>query len=164
MTAARFEIETPPGEPIVVVRRFFAAPPALVFEAFTSPEHARHWLGPRSLDLPVSEADVRPGGWYRFVHRAPDGQEFRFHGEYREVDPPRRLVRTFVYEGMPEDEAVETTTFEDASGGTLLISTSVHASVAARDQHVANGMARGITESFERLDDWLARQPASAAP
>ena len=68
---------------------------------WTEPEHLRHWWGPRQFELVVCESDPRAGGRYRFVQRAPDGQEHTFHGTYREVDRPRRLVRTFVYAGAP---------------------------------------------------------------
>jgi uncharacterized protein YndB with AHSA1/START domain len=156
MTHTDLDIVMPADEPLIIVRRFLAAPPELVFEAWTQPEHLRHWWGPRRLELVRCEIDLRVGGGYTFVHRAPDGQEFGFHGEYREIDPPHRLVVTFIYDGAPEDESVETSSFEAADGGTIVSSSSRHSSVAARDMHVANGMAEGMTESYERLDERLA--------
>lgn len=155
-TTTALEMTAPPGEPVITFRRFVAAPPELVWEAFTKPEHLRNWYGPRALTMPVCEIDLRIGGGYRFVHRAPDGQEFGFHGTYRELDRPRRIVQTWVFDGMPEDEAVETLDFDAVDGGTLLVGTSRHASVEARDQHVANGMEQGARESHERLDELLA--------
>lgn len=101
--------------------------------------------------------DLRVGGSYRFVHRAPDGQEFGFHGEFREIDPPHRLVQTFVFEGAPEHEAVETLTLEPVDGGTLLIGRTAHDTIEARDAHVAAGMEGGMRETYERLDELLAR-------
>jgi hypothetical protein len=46
--------------------------------------------------------------------------------------------------------------------GTLLTTTSVHTSVAARDMHVANGMESGIIESYERLDEVVAEEQPAA--
>ena len=46
-------------------------------------------------------------------------------------------MATFVYEGMPEDEAIEMITLEEVDGGTLVKSTAVHSSLEARDQHIA---------------------------
>ena len=76
------------GEPVITYRRFVPAPPELVFEAWTKPEHLTQWLGPAYLELSVCEIDLRVGGAYRFVHRAPDGTEHGFHGEYLEVVRP----------------------------------------------------------------------------
>jgi uncharacterized protein YndB with AHSA1/START domain len=155
VTSGRLAIEVPPGEPAVVFRRFVDAPPGLVFAVWTEPEHLRNWWGPRQFELVVCESDPRAGGRYRFVQRAPDGQEHTFDGVYREVDPPRRLVRTFVYAGAPEDESVETVTFQREGDGTLITSTSVFPSFAAREFYARGGMEAGLRESHQRLDEWL---------
>jgi hypothetical protein len=41
-------------------------------------------------------SDLRIGGRYRYVHRAPNGHEVAFRGDYREIMPPRQIVRTFL--------------------------------------------------------------------
>jgi uncharacterized protein YndB with AHSA1/START domain len=153
MTNAPTEIEIPAGEPVIIVRRFFKAPPDVVFRACTEPEYLRRWFGPGRLEVSECIADLRVGGTWRIVHRAPDGTEFAFHGEFRELDPPRRRVATFVYEGAPDHEAVETFALEPVDGGTLLTTTAVHDSVEARDMHVASGMEQGMRESLDRLDE-----------
>ena len=158
MTDTPTEITTPLGEPVIHVRRFFKAPPDLVYRALTDPEYQRRWLGPRRLETTVCEADLRVGGSWRLVHRAPDGTEFAFHGEFLELDPPRKRVGTFVYEGAPEAVATETIVCEPVDGGTMLVSTMVHSSVEARDMHVANGMEEGIIDSHLRMDELLAEQ------
>ena len=90
------------------------------------------------------------------VHRAPDGQEFGFYGEYRVIEPPHRLVKSFVFEGTPDNEAVDTFTFDPVEGGTLIACRTVHSSIAARDAHVAYGMEDGLTASYRRLSDLAA--------
>ena len=161
MTTKETEIETPAGEPVIRVRRFFKAPPELVYKACTEADYIRRWMGPRRLEVSECEVDVRVGGTWRLVHRAPDGAEFVFYGELLELDPPRRRVGTFVWEGAPEDKAVETMELESVEGGTLLKTTTVHTSVAARDMHVANGMEGGVVESYERLDELVAAEQAA---
>ena len=151
----RLTIEVPPGEPAVVFRRFVDAPPELVFAVWTEPEHLRNWWGPRQFELVVCESDPRVGGRYRFVQRAPDGQEHTFHGRYLELDRPQHLVRTFVYAGAPNDESVEAVTFQRDRDGTLITSTSVFPSFAARDFYAQRGMEAGLRESHQRLDEWL---------
>ena len=156
MTTPETEITTPAGEPVIIVRRFFKAPPELVYRACTESEYLRRWMGPRRLEVTECEVDLRVGGSWRLVHRAPDGMEFVFYGKLLELDPPHRRVGTFVWEGAPEHEAVETMVFEAVEGGTILTTTMRHNSVEARDMHVANGMEGGIIESYERLDEVVA--------
>jgi uncharacterized protein YndB with AHSA1/START domain len=162
MTTKETEFETPAGEPVIRVRRFFKAPPELVYKACTEADYIRRWMGPRHLEVSECEVDQRVGGTWRLVHRAPDGAEFVFYGELLELDPPRRRVGTFVWDGAPEDKAVETMELVAVEGGTLLTTTMVHTSVAARDMHVANGMEGGVVESYERLDELVAEEQAAA--
>jgi uncharacterized protein YndB with AHSA1/START domain len=155
VTNRRLVIEVPPGEPAVVFRRFVDAPPDLVFAVWTEPEHLRNWWGPRQFELVVCESDPRAGGRYLFVQRAPDGQEHTFHGVYREVARPHRLVRTFIYAGAPADESVETLTFQRGGRGTLITSRSVFPSFAAREFYAQAGLEAGLRDSHQRLDEWL---------
>ncbi len=161
MTNIPTEITTPAGEPVIKVRRFFKAPPELVYRACTEGEYLRRWFGPGRLEVTECEVDLRVGGMWRIVQRAPDGMEFAFHGEFLELEPPHRRVGTFIFEGAPEHEAVETMVLEEFEGGTMLSSTTRHSSVEARDMHVANGMEGGIIESNERLDEVLASMPGA---
>lgn len=160
MTETTTEITTPAGEPVIHIRRFFKAPPELVYRALTEPEYLRRWYGPRRLEITVCEADLRVGGTWRVVHRAPDGTEFGFHGEFLELDPPRKRVGTFIYEGAPNAMATETIVCEPVDGGTMLVSTMVHSSVEAREMHVESGMEDGILDSYSRLDEFVAEELA----
>jgi uncharacterized protein YndB with AHSA1/START domain len=153
---SELEIEIPRDDPVVIFRRVIKAPPELVFRMYTEPEHLRRWWGPRHLALVVCDIDLRVGGRYRLVHRTPDGQEFGFYGQYRVIEPPHRLVKTFVYEGTPDNEAVDTFTFEPVGEGTLITCRTVHSSIAARDAHVAYGMEDGLAASYMRLADLTA--------
>lgn len=139
-----------PGSTAIQTTRVFRAPRSRVFEALTRPEHLARWWGPRSLELVVCEVDLRIGGRYRFVQRAPDGQEFGFCGEYREITPPARIVYTFAFEAMPEHEALVTITLEERDGETTLREDTLHGSVEARDAHFA-AMEHGARESMEQL-------------
>jgi uncharacterized protein YndB with AHSA1/START domain len=156
MTNPQTEITTPAGEPVITVRRFFKAPPELLYRAVTEGEYLRRWFGPGRLEVSECTVDLRVGGTWRIVQSAPDGMEFGFHGEILELDPPHRRVGTFIFEGAPEHEATETLVLEPVGGGTMLTSTIRHSSFEARDIHVANGMEQGIIESNERLEELLA--------
>ena len=57
---------------------------------------------------------------------------------------------------MPEDVAVETLILEAVEGGTMVRGEARHSTIAARDQHIENGMEGGMIETFERLDELVA--------
>jgi uncharacterized protein YndB with AHSA1/START domain len=138
-----------------VTRRKVRAPRDLVWDVFTKPEHLKQWWGPRVLTLVICEVDLRIGGAYRFVHRTPDGMEFGFRGVYREIVRPERIVNTYIFEMMPDHEAVQTLVLEESDGGTIVRSTTMHQSVADRDAHLASGMEGGMRETYDRLDELL---------
>ena len=150
------EIIAEPGLATIVSRRVVCAPRELVWDLFTKPEHLKRWWGPRVLNLVVCEVDLRVGGSYRFVQRAPDGQEFGFRGVYREIARPERIVNTFVFELMPDHEALQTLILEDQGDKTLVQTTTLHQSVADRDGHLASGMEPGMRDTYARLDELVS--------
>jgi uncharacterized protein YndB with AHSA1/START domain len=155
MSGPRLEILAPHDVPAIVFRRVFKAPARLVFEAWTKPEHLRHWRGPRGFELVACEADLRVGGGYRFVHRAPDGSQHVFYGQYREIERPSRLVSTFVYDAAPATEVLDEVTFEDNGGTTLVTGRSTFPTFEARDLYLDGGAERGLAECYELLDELL---------
>ena len=82
---------------IHIVRSFDAAIED-VFAAWTTPERFATWFGEHGSSVPLDTVsmDVRPGGLWRAVMHViePEPMELVFHGEFREVDPPRHLVMT----------------------------------------------------------------------
>src|SRR5436190_77394 len=140
----------------LVGSRIMDAPPELVFKAYTDPELIPRWWGPRRYATTVDKMDVRPGGVWRFVHRAADGGEYAFNGVYREIVPPKRLVYTFNYEGAPGHEAVETVTFEEAEGGrTRMTDHLLFETREERDGMLNSGMEEGAAETIDRLAELL---------
>src|SRR4051812_22434060 len=97
-----FKVTTPSDQEIRLTR-LFDAPRPLVFEAMTRPEHVKQWWGRlgEGYSVPVCEVDLRVGGKWRFVNRHPRG-EAAFHGEYREINPPSRVVFTEIFEDFPD--------------------------------------------------------------
>ena len=82
---------TLPSDKEVLITRTLHAPRKLVFEAMTEPRHLREWLGPLVMTITVADADLRVGGAWRFVHRAPDGTDHVFSGIIREFRPLNAL-------------------------------------------------------------------------
>jgi uncharacterized protein YndB with AHSA1/START domain len=156
VTSKKLELIAEPGKTSFSTRRVVDAPRALVFEAFTKCEHLKRWMGPCTLTMVSCETDLRVGGRYRFVFRTPDGSEVGFSGEYREIARPERVVRTFVFEPMPDAEALETLTLEEHDGKTTITTLTVHKTVENRDGHVQSGVDKGMAEGYARLDELLA--------
>ena len=148
-----FKVTTPSDHEIRMTR-LFDAPRHLVFEAMTKPEHVRQWWGRLGVgySVPVCEIDLRVGGAWRFVNRHPAG-EAAFHGEYREITPPSRLVFTEIFEEFPDSVSVVTTDFTDEDGKTRMTATVRYPSLEVRDMVIASGMSRGAGISYDRLED-----------
>jgi uncharacterized protein YndB with AHSA1/START domain len=146
---------TLPSDREIVITRVFDAPAKLVFEAMTNPEHVRRWWGLRSSTFVVCDIDFRVGGEWRYVLREEDGSEFGWHGKYREIEAPHRLVSTEVFEGFPDAESVNTVTLVEEDGQTTLTTTVLHQSQEYRDGHINSGMEGGMQETFDRLEELL---------
>ena len=148
---------TTPSDQEVRMTRLFDAPRHLVFEAMTRPEHVKRWWGclGDGYSVPVCEIDLRIGGRWRFVNRHPKG-EAAFHGEYREVTPPGRVVFTEIFEDFPDVESVVTAELSDEDGKTRLTATVRYPSLEIRDMVMSTGMSTGAGISYDRLEDLVA--------
>ena len=148
---------TKPSDREFRVERVFDAPRDRVFATLTDPELIPEWWGPRGMTTIVEEMDPERGGRWCFLMRDADGGETRFRGTYREVTPPERIVQTFEWSGMPGHVSVETATLEDLGEQTRVVSVSVFHLTEERDGMLDSGMERGMNETYERLDEVLAR-------
>jgi uncharacterized protein YndB with AHSA1/START domain len=109
------------------IDRSFDAAIERVFDAWTNEEVLRRWLfGMRGWETPVAEVDLRVGGSIRIVMRDPnDGTTAGATGEYQVVDPPRRLVFTWVWDDRPhEQQLIELEFFEHDGRTTVLMTNS----------------------------------------
>ena len=144
---------TLPTDEQILITREFDAPRDLVYKAWTTPELVRRWWTANRGEMTVADIDLRVGGAWRFVMVTPDGFEVGFHGEYREIVPNERIVSTEVYEGMPDAEAVDTTTFAEEDGRTILTILVQHTSKAHRDAHIESGMEDGLQDALDLLEE-----------
>lgn len=75
------------------VRRVLNAPIEKVFAAFSDAKLVAQWLRPApDVKLTVLALDFKPGGAYRFAYDTPDGQRMCVGGVYRQIEPPSRIV------------------------------------------------------------------------
>ncbi|PZC41886.1 MAG: putative conserved protein YndB, AHSA1/START domain [Chloroflexi bacterium] len=159
------------NEPGLTVERVFDAPPALIWRAWTEPEHFKRWYGPQGVTMPTCEIDFRLGGRHLFGLQMPDGNGYWTTGVYQEISPIERFAYTDAFAdaqgnvvpgthyGMSDDahtETVVTVILEDIGGGKtkLTLRQAVWADAA---------MAQGASDGWNQALDKLAAELAGKA-
>jgi uncharacterized protein YndB with AHSA1/START domain len=131
---------SPPPTPDVVaveLRRTFAASRQRVFAAWTSAEALKRWHAPENAVVEDASVDFRVGGRYDVSIRSDDGKLHRVGGQYREIDPPNRIVLTWQWANAPEEQqSVVTVDFIERGTSTEVV--LIHEGLATekeRDGH-----------------------------
>jgi len=153
MVSSGTAVVTLPTETQILITREFDAPKHLVFKAYTTPEFIKRWWSGNRGKVTSADVDLRVGGKWRYVMTANEGFEVAFHGEFKEIVPNERIVSTEVYEGMPDGEALDTTTFTDLDGRTVLTIIMQMASKQDRDAVISSGMEAGMQEAMDHLEE-----------
>lgn len=152
---------TEPNEFEIVATHTYDAPRELVWRAYTEPELLRQWsLGPDGWTMTATDMDLRPGGAWHWAWVGPNGERVDMGGEYREVEPPRKLVNTESWGGDWPD-TMNTLLLTDVQGRTVATSTVLYPSLQAKDAAIGTGMKEGWARSNERLDDLLSKMLSS---
>jgi uncharacterized protein YndB with AHSA1/START domain len=154
---ATTQIDAPAGLPFTEVSREFEAPRDLVFRAWTEPELLVQWLGPRKYKMTLERWEPRDGGRWRYVHSDDQGNSFGFHGVFHGDQTPDGMLQTFEFDGAPGHVSLEKLVLEERGGKTIMHNYSTYQSVEARDAMIAGGMEAGMNDSFDRLDELIAR-------
>jgi uncharacterized protein YndB with AHSA1/START domain len=141
----------------IVVTRIIEGPRPLVFEAYTDPSHLAHWWGPNGSTTTTRAFEFRPGGVWDFVMHGPDGTDYANWIEWREIDPPARLV--FLHGERPDDPRafVSTVTLVERGGATEVTMRAVFGTKAQRDEVVERYHAiEGGRQTLGRLALYVA--------
>lgn len=139
----------------IILTRVIDAPAALLFEAYSRPEHIMRWFGPVGWPVTLAEIDFRVGGAFRFAMTGPSGaQNDPFGGTYLEIVPNRKIVydNGFNFEKM----MVVTVTFDEVDGKTRLTMHTVFASDEIAKMHVGGGFEEGTNSGLDQLEDLVA--------
>jgi uncharacterized protein YndB with AHSA1/START domain len=81
-----------------------------------------------------------------------DGVEMSFRGTYLEVDPPTRTVETWLFDGRPDGDAIESQDLHEDAGVTTLTVKLEFNDPAGRPTRF-----EGMAESFDRIHDCVER-------
>jgi uncharacterized protein YndB with AHSA1/START domain len=133
----------------LVVRRVVKAPIDRVWRAWTRAESVAKWWGPAPVCCSGAEIDLCVGGRYRIGNRLPDGREIVIEGAFEVVDPPRRLVYSWIVDGGAEERV--TVRFEERGGDTEIV--IAHEKIA--NETVRTGHERGWDGCLDGLERFL---------
>ena len=130
------------------MERTYRAPARAVFEAWTSEEVLRRWFhAGRDWETTEAEVDLRVGGTVRVVMRDPEADaEYGGGGTYTEIDPPRRLAFTWLWDDVTTRMLIELD-FEEAGGVTTVRFT--HSGLW--DEDAVRSHEGGWTTAFDNL-------------
>ena len=151
---------TLPSDREILMTRKFEAPREVVWEAITDPDLIPKWWGFARDVTEVKKMDVRKGGKWQYITRTSGGEIVDFHGTYREVIAPEKLVYSFLFGDMPEGDGFVEITLVERDGVTELRDRAVFVSKEDRDAVIASGMESGARETYERLSELVASRVA----
>lgn len=156
------------NDQVLILERDFDAPRDLVFEMFKKPEHLKHWWGPAGWELPVCKVDFRRGGIWHYCMKCVDPNQGDFYGMeawgkaiYKDIIEPEMIAYTDYFsdaegninEELPPSE--NTLEFVDLGGQTKLVNRAEFKSAEDLKTVMDMGMLEGITETWDRLEDYL---------
>jgi uncharacterized protein YndB with AHSA1/START domain len=147
MGKTNFEVDKDNLE--VRITRVFDASPERLWQAYTEPDQIKVWWQNTTID----KHDFKVGGQWRFIDHGQNGdEEHGFRGEFKEIDKPRKIVRTFEYEPWAGHVMTESITLEPQDDGkTLVTTTSKYENIDDLEGMVKSGMEKGATAGLDRL-------------
>ena len=131
----------------LVLERDIDVPVELVWKAWTTPEHLKHWFVPKPWSVTDVKMDLRPGGVFSTVMRSPEGQEFPNNGSYLEVVPNERLIFTDTllpgFRPSPKPFFSAALLLAKNGAGTRYTAIAIHGNEQTRKQHEEMGFHDG---------------------
>jgi uncharacterized protein YndB with AHSA1/START domain len=139
------------------IKRLFKAPRDRLYAAWTDPAQLKEWFGPENVQTRELFADVRVGGEFHWDLINSDGEKMTMRGEYRELQPGKRIVFTWQWEDDEDWEnhtSIVTVELYDREGGTELRLTHEHLpSEESRDGHT-----RGWNSALNKLEKLFSKE------
>ena len=153
----------PVKRPNSTIARFINAPPAVVWKAWSTPEHLAKWWIPDPIECKVIKLDLRPGGGFETRMREGDG-EFQPHVEgcFLEIVPEALLAFTTVLtEGWQAAEPwlalTAIMTFAAEGNGTRYPARVLHRNAAYFRKHEEMGFHDGWGTTIDQLAAFVLR-------
>ena len=144
------------------ITRLIKAPRAIVWKAWTTPEHLKEWWCPKPWTTQLRGFDLRPGGVFDTLMRGPDGDESSNPGLFLEIVPQERIVFTTALTegwrpGTPWLSITAIITMEDEAGGTRYTARVLHKDDEDRRRHEELGFEDGWGTCIDQLGELAGR-------
>lgn len=143
----------------LVLERTIDVPRELVWKAWTTPEHLKHWFVPKPWSVPECEIDLRPGGKFRTVMQSPEGVKNDNTGCYLQVIENELLVWTdgLLPDFRPAAQSFMTAhlLFEDEGEGTRYTAIVLHKNEEDKTQHEQMGFHEGWGTVVDQLVQYI---------
>jgi uncharacterized protein YndB with AHSA1/START domain len=138
------------------IKRVINAPRDRVYAAWTDPAQLKKWFGPEDVQTDDLIVDARVGGEFRWDLTNSEGEKMTCRGEYRELQPNKKIVFTWQWqddEDWEERESVVTVELSDRDGGTeLRLSHAQLPNEQSRDGHT-----RGWNSALDKLERFVSK-------
>lgn len=144
---------------VLEISRLLRVPRALVWKAWTDPEHLKQWWCPKPWTTEVKQFDLRPGGGFHTLMTGPGGETSDNPGSFLQIVPQSRIVFTSVLieDWRPADSWLPMTAYIDlADEGphTRYTATVYHKDAAGAEAHEKMGFQEGWGTCIEQLEDY----------
>ena len=138
------------------IKRLIKAPRDRVYAAWTDPAQLKQWFGPEKVQTRDLIAETRVGGKFRWDLTNSEGEKMTCLGEYRELEPGKKIVFTWQWdddETWENHTSIVTVELSDADGGTELRLTHEQLpNEASRDGHTG-----GWNSALDKLEKFLIK-------
>jgi uncharacterized protein YndB with AHSA1/START domain len=138
------------------IKRVINAPRDHVYAAWTDATQLREWFGPENVQTREIVADARKGGEFRWDLINPEGEEMTIRGEYRELQPGKKIVFTWQWEDDEDWEnhiSIVTVELTDREGGTEL--RLIHEQLPSEESR--DGHNRGWNSALDKLEKFVIK-------
>jgi len=155
MSAPR--IDLPEDRAEIILFRHYKAPRRLVWAGFTEPEHLVHWWGPEGFTIEHDSADIRTGGYWKFVMVGPDGTRWDNYHQFTAVDPMDLIAHRHGSKRDDPDAFEAEVRMRDADGGTDVTMSMRFPSMESRAGVLAYGADRLGQQTLGKLETYLQK-------
>jgi uncharacterized protein YndB with AHSA1/START domain len=144
------------------INRLIKAPRALVWKAWTDPQHLKEWWCPKPWTTEVLDFELRPSGAFHTLMRGPGGESSDNPGSFLEIVTGSRIAFTsaLVRDWRPAPNAwmpfTAIITLDDEGSGTRYVATVLHKDKETRDQHEKMGFYDGWGTVITQLEAYAS--------
>lgn len=146
------------------VKREFAAPVNLVWDAWTKSEILDKWWAPKPWKAKTKTMDFREGGRWLYAMVGPDGTETWCKADYNLVNAKNAFGWSDAFcdadgnvsNGFPSAEWK--VAFREADGSTMVNIVISHETKESMDKYLEMGFREGFVAALENLDAVLEKK------